>query len=522
MAKAAKGGGDSKQGLIITLVFFVLLSIGLGVGTYYGFAGQKELDDKAKKAAQEQKSAQADRDWYKFQALMARSYIGGPLTKNEEADLPVLRQSMDSGSLGKESGGVDEVAKMIRALDGRPELAWDPTTRKVRGNLIGLLGTRETELANLATARAALDAQFKQAQDEAARRRDADQKQLAAYKQHNDALEAKLNEYEKSKSQEFVALANKNEELQKAVEDQTKRINNAKEDLEKKDKDLRDKLREKDEKYQKLVADTAKEEDVMAHETPRGKILNLDRRGEYAFINLGSYDHVKPQLTFSIFAQNPAGKAQGKTRKARLEVVDVLDSHLSRGRIVNVTDPNRDPVVSGDLLFNPAWSPNLKQHIAIAGLIDLTGDGSDSSEEFIRNLQKQNIVIDAYLDLKTLELKGKLGFNTSYLVRGDIPELDLGNPLKENDPRSTRIRDVQVKLSEIQSEAQKFGITVVPARKFMSMIGYEVPKNIVPPDYTIRGQRSTAPAEKKPELEPAKKDEPKDDKEAPKGKEKGR
>jgi hypothetical protein len=49
MAKPAKGGaGDSKQGLIITLVFFVLLAIGLGVGTYYGFAGQKDLEDKAK------------------------------------------------------------------------------------------------------------------------------------------------------------------------------------------------------------------------------------------------------------------------------------------------------------------------------------------------------------------------------------------------------------------------------------------------------------------------------------------
>src|SRR5207302_5594618 len=152
----------------------------------------------------------------------------------------------------------------------------------------------------------------------------------------------------------------------------------------------------------------------------------------------------------------------------RLEVVDVLDAHLSRGRIVDVTDPNRDPVVSGDLLFNPAWSSNLKQHIAIAGLIDLTGDGSDSSEEFMRNLQKQNIVIDAYLDLKTLQLRGKLGFNTSYLVRGDMPELDLGSPLVDKDPRQSRIRDVQEKLSEIQAEAQKYGITVVPARKFMS------------------------------------------------------
>src|SRR5438876_1215336 len=166
MAKPAKGGGDSKQGLIITLVFFVLLSIGLGVGTYYGFAGQKDFDDKRKTAVQEQKSAQADRDWYKFQALMARAYIGVPLTKNEEADLPVLHQSYEGGALGKESGGVDEVAKMVKGLNEKPQVAWDPSTRKVRGNLLGWLQNLGAEYTNLANSRAALEAQFNQARAE--------------------------------------------------------------------------------------------------------------------------------------------------------------------------------------------------------------------------------------------------------------------------------------------------------------------------------------------------------------------
>ena len=40
----------------------------------------------------------------------------------------------------------------------------------------------------------------------------------------------------------------------------------------------------------------------------------------------------------------------------------------------------KDPIIVNDALFNVAWSPSLKQHISVAGLIDLTGDGSDNTE----------------------------------------------------------------------------------------------------------------------------------------------
>src|SRR3954470_18864064 len=52
MAKRGGGGGESSNtGLIVALVFFVLLSIGLGVGTYMGYGGKAESDKAAKAAA---------------------------------------------------------------------------------------------------------------------------------------------------------------------------------------------------------------------------------------------------------------------------------------------------------------------------------------------------------------------------------------------------------------------------------------------------------------------------------------
>ena len=41
------------------------------------------------------------------------------------------------------------------------------------------------------------------------------------------------------------------------------------------------------------------------------------------------------------------------------------------------------------------------------------------------------------------------------------------------------------RLSEMQNEAGRLGVTIVPAR-FMSLIGYKTPKSIRPAEYAIR------------------------------------
>ncbi|MGE3808309.1 MAG: hypothetical protein AB7K24_26915, partial [Gemmataceae bacterium] len=181
------------------------------------------------------------------------------------------------------------------------------------------------------------------------------------------------------------------------------------------------------------------------------------------------------------------------TRKAAVEILDVLQPHLASARIIDVVKPGTDPVLEGDLLFNPSWSPNMKKHIAIAGLIDLTGDGLDDTQEFIRNVEKQDVVVDGYLDLREEDLtkedafKGEMSFKTDYLVLGQLPEIDQGLALRANDPRLARSQQVVVRLSELQSQAGLKGITIVPARRFMALIGYRLPKNPRAPDYAMRG-----------------------------------
>ncbi|MFN5288554.1 MAG: hypothetical protein ACK5E4_00530, partial [Planctomycetia bacterium] len=71
--------GESKQGLVVTLVFFVLATIGLGVSTYFGFSEQEDLRKKAEDSDNKQKAE----DLEGFDALKSKFDEGSILPKDK-------------------------------------------------------------------------------------------------------------------------------------------------------------------------------------------------------------------------------------------------------------------------------------------------------------------------------------------------------------------------------------------------------------------------------------------------------
>src|SRR5581483_4038960 len=157
-------------------------------------------------------------------------------------------------------------------------------------------------------------------------------------------------------------------------------------------------------------------------------------------------------------------------------VVEVVGPHLSRARITETVDPRSNPIQPGDLLVNPAWSPSMQQHVAIAGLIDFTGDGRDHREEFMRALSKQNIVVDAYLDLRERTIVGKIDLKTDYLILGDQPMFDANAQIREGDRRFENKEEILQKIADMQREAQRLGVQILPLRRFVELTGYQVPR----------------------------------------------
>ena len=129
------------------------------------------------------------------------------------------------------------------------------------------------------------------------------------------------------------------------------------------------------------------------------RIVKMDRSGKEPFINLGRADNVRPPLTFSIHGRGPDGKPMPNS-KGTLEVVNVTGDHLAQTQILSVKDALKDPILEGDYLYNPVFHPGSPQHVVIAGRIDMHGvKGQDDTPEFERLLQRQNAVVDGYVDL---------------------------------------------------------------------------------------------------------------------------
>src|SRR5438874_13298633 len=88
MAKKSKKRGDPSNPntvLVLFMVFFILLSIGLGVTTYYGYAGQKKLEEGAKEATTKAAASRKAEEYALLQARLGRAAVG-PMYKDETSD----------------------------------------------------------------------------------------------------------------------------------------------------------------------------------------------------------------------------------------------------------------------------------------------------------------------------------------------------------------------------------------------------------------------------------------------------
>jgi hypothetical protein len=485
MAKARRtssGDPSAKQGVLISLGVCIPLIIILGVTTYFGFAGKSDAEAKATAANQEKDKAQKDATRQHNEAAFLRANIGLNLEKNDDS-LPAAFHN------------APEAANITKELDKEP--GWDGVKQAPKETLKHrvdqLTADRDTAFKNRDTTineknklKADLDAANKKYTD-----------MEAKYRQDLDELNKKKEE-DREKIAADLAKANQTiNQLRDEMDDTRKKAELQRGEqsasiakLNKEKKNLDNRL---DVATRKIAAPYLPD-----YEQPKGKIDAIDRESRFAYINIGASENVKPLLTFSVYSPGPEGKvdlykAEGtqaevdKKRaahepvpKGTLEVVSILGPHSSKARITNVRDMNRDPIMRGDMIFNPIWSPNQNMHVAVTGLINLTGDGRDRSAEFIEGLKRAGVVIDSYLDTKDLKIKGPgITVNTNYLVEGEHPEVNNlltlgGSTIGE---RSTKIDEL---INQMKKEAQDQGVSMMTARNFMTLVGYRIPKKITP------------------------------------------
>lgn len=461
--------GESKQGLTVTLVLFVFLSVILGIVAYVNWSSSVESEKKIADLEKAKKDWETDRTALKLQLSVDRIIIGIGTAED--------KQIVDGNKAMKEGTVFESETKKFQPQD----LSWDKEAEEPAKTYITKIKELSAELskANAAT---------KAANDEKEANHKKFEQDRAAFAKEKADLVKKLDET-KDEIKKTVDTLNANviatlDRFKKNMDDHTAlsaeniKLKDAGDKMQEKHKLEMLKVLAENQRLQKLIPpDKVAGIDMLALDRPKGKITRLDHSGSIAYINLGRADNVQPGLTFAVFGP---GDSKGNAQpKGKLEVVRVIASHQSMARVTETANPTRDPLIANDDLYNPSWMPGQHEHIAIAGMIDLLGDGHDQSALLRRNLEAQGTIIDAYIDMQTLKVKGLITQKTTYLVKGSYPDIATGKGTGiqgGEDPRQKAGLEVKKRIKEMEAEARTNGVTIVEARKFLALIGYRLPR----------------------------------------------
>jgi hypothetical protein len=447
---AQRGEG---QGLQIAVISFAMLTIILAITTYVFYAqsqtAHKDLETAKNNARQQQE--QNDKLLGRVAAMKYVLGLGG-MTKE---DVNVAKAKVGDDPEIKEI--LDNFESDIALLG---EQAAPQGTQSYRTYTTALLAALNKKNASVSDA---IDQSRKAQQDKdaaelAAKGRaeaaEASQSKAAAdYKAESEkfAADRVTSEEQNSKlNATIAAITSKGKnDLQKVIEE--------KEVFAKNSTQLRDTVNRLTERVKE-----AEKEKASLFENPDGRIKLVNQRQRLVWIDVGRADGLIRQTTFSVYDHDENGVSTAKP-KARVEVVSLGD-RLSEARILE--DSPANPIINGDVIHTPTWSPGQRIHFALALKMDINKDGTDDYDMVKSIIQMNGGVIDAELRPDGTRGSGNITVNTRYFVQGE----------RISETTNEKVRE---QYNAFDQEREKFGVEKINVEKLLNLMGWKAEERVV-------------------------------------------
>jgi hypothetical protein len=497
--------------LVISLVFFVLTTIGFGVMWYMAYSEQEKFVADKKKAEDDLKNARtitadSERVARVYRIMMGvddpddKEKLKSESKAGDKASLELKK--INEALVKKVAGGSGETPAAPFAI-WLPEADGSIGTMPATG-LVDVAVDANNKKAAAEAAQAKATASYQTAVTNLGAASDALQKArdlfTASAKTLPEDFKRKMDDLDKAYTTRAKVFATAEEETRKLLETNADKLTKN----ERETKLLKEKTEFQRIEISELVAQMNSKEDKAKLEVPLGRILNRHTDGTIE-IDIGSDALVKPGLKFTVlpsdypqkgersrmFVERSAdvlGTFRGKEQwrqKANIEVVEVRGPNLSICRLVPMDaglstngtplkrleyDDIRDRVMKGDLIYHPYWKKGTADHVALVGIFDTNGDGVDDIESVVRDLRATGIPVDAYFDLRTGKWNegGKLTPRTRSLIIGELP-INSGT-----DPNRDAKSALTAKLEGAIKEAKEKGIRAENYREVFPKMGYYV------------------------------------------------
>ncbi len=232
-------------------------------------------------------------------------------------------------------------------------------------------------------------------------------------------------------------------------------------------------------------------------ETTQGEIRSVFGGGKLTTINLGSADKLIPGITFGVIDAGDK-RLQDAEVKATIQVTRVQGPYLSTARVI--ASPRIDnPIIDGDKIYSPFWAPGRVVRIALAGDIDIDGDGKPDNDALKGQIMAAGAEVAAEVSM-TGAVDGNLDASVRFLVIGTDPEIERSPDASDE----AAVQAVQA-IGRIKARAAELGLTIIPAEKLQSYLktindslttplGSAAQADDFPPDTNIRTSGTGIPS----------------------------
>ena len=337
------------QGLHISLILLVMMVLGLGIvaGVFYNANAKAQADAKqANNAAQTAQSSQRE-------AMTNLNRLKVMIGHTEETSMEEVETQFAS-----------DVASFVADENGTPADVQAMSYRKIPVELRNKYATLEQQLASAREQVNSITAERDAARAEKA-------SSVAQAVSAKDDAEAKLRKLTADYQTERTSLQNQQKEVLAAKTGIEGKVAQVQATAATEQAALNKTINEQQQRIKGLLKIT---EDLKPKTGDRadGKIVWSNPRNKTVWINLGSSDMLRPQMTFSVYPFGQESLVDSKP-KAMIEVTRIHSGNQAEARI-SQSDVG-DPVMPGDTIFTPIWTPNRSEKFAIVGFIDIDRDG---------------------------------------------------------------------------------------------------------------------------------------------------
>lgn len=430
------------QGLHIALISCVITIVIFFVLTYFFWSRSSNLESQLADLRTENANLNSE----KGKAVLDAERLKGMIGYSSDADVNKIEEEFKKDMLTY-GGSLPEVERTYNGLPNHLKSALDQKSRD-----ISELSASNRELTDqLVAARKQFTENLNKAKDELARS-EAEKQKIT---EDARADRAKLDQDKSKLAQQFDEARVSHQEVvaQKdaSIEDLGRRVSET-EIIAQRRQNTIDELRDE------------------TLDTPDGQVKYVNPTTRTVYINLGGDDGLKEQVTFSVFGVDVNNLAK-ETPKGKIEVTRIIRGNLAEARITD--DDISDPILSGDAIYTPVWDAKSSLRFALAGEMDVNGDGMDDRKLIKNMLMLNNGRIDAE-DVDG-ELRGQITRNTRYLVISGAADSDEATDDSE---------DAEPSISEVESDmhqkATSLGVEIITIDRLLQYMGYNGEKRIIP------------------------------------------